>query len=240
MKKIILLLLFSATILNAQENKPDLVNREMLKFLKTQDASFSPIRDLLVTRTETIKKETKDSLLIVDCNEYLLALNSIKFSDVKKGSLSNASSETIKSFYVSSDKFNDITTISSKKNKYWNRISTFIRIYGKDVYLLLTTKYSGSNWIFMESVTVLVDNEKLFYKTDKSDRNVSNTASVTEESTKIVDDNLFNIINKISKSTTELDVRFQGSKGDYDFKLTLKEIEEIRKTLSLYNELLDK
>lgn len=239
-----LLLLFIPLIGFCQEKviaKPDLANREMLKFLKIQDVSLSPMRDLLVTKAETIKKETKDSLLIVDCDKYILALNSMKFAAVKRGSLSNASAETLKNFYVSTDKFNDITIISSKKSKSWFRISTFIRIYGKDVYLLLSTKYSGSDWIFMESVTALVDNEKLFYKTEKPDRNVSKTVvSVTEESTKIVDDSLYDIIDKISNSKTELDFRFDGSKGNYDTKLTLKEIEDMKKTLLLYNELLDK
>jgi hypothetical protein len=244
MKKILLLSLLFTTIVGfAQEkkaNQPDLANREMLKFLKIQDVSFSPIRDLLVTKTQTIKKETKDSLLIVDCDKYILELNAMKFESVKRGSLSNASTETLKKFYVSTDKFNDITILTSKKGKYWYRISPFIRIFGKDVYLLLTTKYTGKDWIFMENVTVLLDNEKYFYTIEKTDRKVSSIAIVTEVSTKIVDDTLFSIINKISNATNEIDVRFQGSKGDYDFKLSLKEIEEIKKTLLLYKELLDK
>lgn len=241
MKKIILLLCFVPFIGFAQEKtiyEPDLVNRQMLNFLKIQDVSYSAVKDLLITKIETIKKETKDSLLVVDCDKYITTLNAIKFPEVKKGSLSNASPETLKNFYVNTDKFNDITIISSKKNKYWNRLSCFIRIFGKDAYLLLSTKYAGSSWIFIENVTILNGNEKLFYTIQNTDRNVSSNASVTEESTKIVDDNLFDIINKISNSETELDVRFQGSKGDKDFKLTLKEIVEIKKTLDLYNEII--
>lgn len=240
MKKIILLLCFVPFIGFSQEktiSEPDLVNRQMLNFLKIQDVSYSAVKDLLITKIETIKKETKDSLLVVDCDKYITTLNAIKFPEVKKGSLSNVSSESLKNFYVSTDKFNDITIISSKKNKGWNRLSAFIRIYGKDVYLLVTTKYSGKDWLFIENVTVLVDNEKLFYKVGKADRNVSPSAYVTEEITMIADDYLYNVLTKISNSVNELDIRFDGSKGEKDFKLTLKEIEDIKRTLTVYNEI---
>ena len=243
MKKIILLLLLIPLIVFCQEkkvNEPDLVNRQMLNLIKTQEVSYSAVKDFMIDKLETIKKDTKDSLLIVDCDKHILKLNSIKFPDIKKGSLSNASPETLKNFYVSTDKFNDITILTSKKGKDWYRLSPFIRIFGKDVYLLLTTKYTGKDWLFIENITVLLDNEKLFYKSGKSDRNVSPNAYVTEQITMIADDNIYDILNKISNSTKEVDVRFDGSQGNKDFKLSLKEIEDIKRVLILYNELINK
>ncbi|OYX86817.1 MAG: hypothetical protein B7Y83_00320 [Flavobacteriales bacterium 32-34-25] len=238
MKKIILLLLFITNFSYSQNdsiNKPDPVNRALLSMIKKQDVFSSEVRDLLVSKVEKIKIETKDTSLSKLCDEYITSIKKIKIPEAVEVDLSKATKEDLKKFEISNDKFNKNSNIFHKGADYV-RLTLILQIKDNKALIALRSRYTGKDWIFMNYVKFLVDDNTYDIEVKDPLRNVY-TGMVTETAVKYVDLEMLGIINKIINSNTEVNVRFLGNKGNFDFIMNKRSLTAMKEVLDLYNKI---
>jgi len=85
--------------------------------------------------------------------------------------------------------------------------------------LYLITTYSGKEWIFMKYAQFIVDGKDYNYSFISPNRDVRSNAYVVESDALSVDENIYNLLNAIKNSKTEIDVRLLGDKS-FDFVLS--------------------
>jgi len=233
-KKYLAIILLFVISLHAQENKPDPVGREMLKFLKSQDIESNTVRNLWIEEANKIISKSSDTVVINNTKKYLRLLDTLKFNNEKTIKFSSLSNERLKNYSVQTDKFTGNSFITHKKNNTYSEFKIYIAISNDNAFIRVKTHYSGKDWVFMDKVILLIDGKKYSYNLKKTTREIE-SGGVTEDVDQIADDNLVNIIKAISETKTQIDIRLQGDSKVYDGYIKEKELLPIRETFELYN-----
>lgn len=147
--------------------------------------------------------------------------------------LEKAPKDLMKKFTIENDKFTDVKTIFHKKNDS-NRLRLNIYIKKEEALLFLKTSYIGKDWIFLQSITFLVDNEKIEYPLKDVKRETMYGSGISETSGIYVDENLFKALEKISNTNSDVEVRYSGDKNNFDFKINKYMKQMINETLDFY------
>jgi hypothetical protein len=239
MKKIILLLLigYSSFSQNEESSKPDVVNRMLLDYYKKQEVSSPEARDVILKFTNKIIETTKDTALISLCKKHVVNLNNAKFPFYSNANLTKASKEDLKKFEVTFDKFTETTTIRNKK-KWPSPLYLSLKVKKDKQILILRSMYRGSDWLFINSIDLLIDNKKYSYELDDDVlREVISGQKVHESATNYVDDNIHLILENIFKSSSDVEMRFNGKNYHEDEKLTKYNIELMKDIFDLYQKI---
>jgi hypothetical protein len=237
MKKIIVALLLCASFAYAQSDtiaKKDLVNRALLSYIKKQDMLTTEMRDIVISKTEEIKNKTVDKELKVMCDDFIKSALKRKMPLSINVDLNKATKEDLKKFYVETDKFTKNTIIQFKRTS-GTRLNLILQISEGKALLALRTYYRGPNWLFINNVDFLINNNKYSYQVNEGDRDVQ-LGYITETYLNFVDEDLLSILNSVANTENDIDVRFDGSKSNFDFILKKKYgIEPLKEILNLLN-----
>ncbi len=98
--------------------------------------------------------------------------------------------------------------------------------------------YTGSNWIFVQKVSVYIANNKVFekdYGFFKWQR--ENNTNGLWERLDVKEDDLNNIYTRIANTKNSVDVRFEGKDYRKDFKIGPNDKQAIKDTIDLYEAL---
>lgn len=233
MKKLFLFLLFTSFIVCSQEDKS---RRELFKAYKSFPIESTEIKDLVNSNLDKLLSETKDSLLLKDIKNYKKSLDTITLPDFKKIDFESIPKDKFKNYRVSYDKFKRSGFVTHKK--YKEKFYVYLNLNKETSHMRISSRYYGTNWLFVEKIILIIDG--INYELDFSapDRNVvsgSTMVNVKEITDQAVMKKQLKVLNAIYNSKSEIDIRFKGSKGVYDTKLSLKEIESIKETIDLYN-----
>lgn len=145
--------------------------------------------------------------------------------------------EVKKEFRIDYDKFEKTTNIFSKKSDGSN-IKLNIVTSDNNCILRIYSFYSAKTWMFIEDITFLIDNET--YKFEVKNNRVEQIGigyGIAERTYTLVDEYLLDMIKKLLNSNSEINVRFEGKDKYQDFKLSKKNIEAMKETFDLYNQL---
>lgn len=235
MRHIYLIFLLFTSSLFSQEYQPDLVNAELIKYIKSVDVQTNSVKDLLIEKVEGILLSTVDTVVIKDARSYLQILKNKNLSNSRNVNTDNIVYDK-KKFNVRKDKFTGNVFIKHKNFSNIGIIQVYIAIIKNEAYLRVVTSYKGQGWIFMDKASLLIHGKKYDYHLTEVEREVSSGAYVSEVSDQIANEDLYNIINFLSNCDEDVDVRLSGDKYD-DRKLKQKYIETIRETLELYKTL---
>jgi hypothetical protein len=150
-----------------------------------------------------------------------------------KINLQNASAKDLNKFLIKKDKFSNITTISFKKNDS-KRLQFYI--YEKEgiASFFLETSYYGSDWMFLKSITFLVDDKKYEFALGEVKRDVLYNSGVSEISGVYVNDLLYEALEKIANPESIVEVKYGGEKKNFDFKINKYMKQMVKETLDFY------
>jgi len=108
---------------------------------------------------------------------------------------------------------------------------------GNNMHVGISANYRSSGWIFMDRMAVSVDGEIFEFKfTGDVSRDVFSGSTVKEWVTQPATPEIMEVLRKIAASSGDVKVRLEGEKF-YDKKLSHKQVEDIRKILSIYDKL---
>lgn len=211
------------------------VARAYLSVIKQQDIQFQEQVDLI--REEIINKiyPTKDAKLILEAQAYLSKLEAMPMP--VSWNLKTDYIELVdkKKFKISNDKFNESVEIYHKKTGFSYPFTLRLIEQKGILYLLLDVRLSTYDWVFANDVFVLVDGEKYTLNFEGAERDVISGNRIAESKTFFLDENMVQMIENISYSESDTDIRFSG-KRNYDTKLTKKINPIFREILDLvYN-----
>ncbi len=209
----------------AVEEKPDNLNRAMFTFIKQQKIENYEVREVLISEALKIKEKTAETKLKVEIDDYIKQVSAIKMDEPIPFDINKVPKKVLKKFRVKEDKFDDVTRLTH----YWGDDMAFeIRFTLKNgmVLPILHTRYWGNSWAFLDSVTLMCDGQKYEYTVDDGNRDVLDSGQIKEHYSQMMDEEMLSFFRKISISEEVVDVRYKGSKGYDDRKLskTIKEI----------------
>lgn len=115
----------------------------------------------------------------------------------------------MKKVYKQYDKLFNKTVIYSNRLSSSPSISFEIVIIEDVVTPMFELNYSGSEWIFANSVTIVVNDNKINIPLKSFDRKVLSGASINEKFRFLMSEGLYNLL-KDFKATDELILRFHG------------------------------
>lgn len=232
MKKFLLFCLLFSISLFSQEDKS---KRELFKAYKSVPIENSKIKTFISENLDKLSKETKDTILIYDILKYKKSIDTITLPDLKKVVYENVPKDKFKDYNVSYDKFKKSAFVTHKKYKH--KFYIYLNLNEETSHIRISSRYLGNNWIFAEKIIFIIDNVNYELDFLSPERDVLNGGSVRESTDQAVMRNQLNVLKAICNSKTDIDMRFEGSKGVYDTKLTLKEIQSIKETFELFNTL---
>ena len=232
MKKIFIFCFLFSLSLFSQEDKS---KRQLFKAYKSVPIENSKIRTFISDNLDKLSKETKDSILISDIEKYKKSIDTITLPDFKKVDYENVPKEKFKDYNVSYDKFKKSAFVTHKKYKH--KFYIYLNLNEETSHIRMSSRYLDNNWIFTEKIIFIIDNVNYELDFLSPERDVLNGGSVRESTDQAVMKNQMKILKAICNSKSDMDMRFQGSKGVYDTKLTLKEIQSIKETYELFNSL---
>lgn len=147
--------------------------------------------------------------------------------------LEKAPKNILNKFSIKEDKFTNITTISLKKNDS-KRLQFYINVNQGKASFFIETSYYGKEWIFLNSIIFLVDNERIEYQLNNVKREVIYGSGISEITGIYVDENIFKALEKISNTTSDVVVRYGGEKNNFDFKINKYMKQALKETLDFY------
>ncbi len=155
----------------------------------------------------------------------------LNFDDVPK--------KVFKKYKITEDKFEDSKTITGDRGGMRG-----VRIHPKLTYKngILTPviffHYSGSSWIFMDEIFMKSAEQTIKISLTNQNRRVYGT-KVYESSMIVMDDEIMSFLSQFKTGKEKLEIRYSGSKGNKDINLYNSEVGLIKKTIDLYNVLLE-
>ncbi|MFV8268475.1 hypothetical protein ACNQGP_00885 [Flavobacterium sp. GT2N3] len=147
--------------------------------------------------------------------------------------LDKAPKNILNKFSINEDKFTNITTIALKKNDS-RRLQFYLNINQGKASFFMQTSYYGKEWIFLNSIIFLVDNERIEYQLNNVKREVIYGSGISEITGIYVDENIFKALEKISNTTSDVEVRYVGEKNNFDFRINKYMKEMLKETLDFY------
>lgn len=214
--------------------KPDNLNRALFTFIKKQKITDSDVREILTGEALKLKEKTNDGQLKVEIDEYIAYAASIKVPGGIPFDIDKVPKDLLKKFRVTEDKFDGITRIRHRR-AYDATFEIMIRVRNGKALPYLFTTYSGRNWSFVESVTIMCGELKFDYKVENSDRDITTAGGigVEENFSQSMDDTLLDVFRKVGDCENDVDVRFRGSEQNSDRKIRKKNLEAIRDAIAL-------
>ena len=235
MKKIILcsLILFCGFTLG-QETDP--ANRFLVKEISKMQISNSEQRDLLTKTLDSIQKVTPDQDLRKQIADQIDKFNGMKFIDMRSIGLGSLSKADKKGWYFRHDKFKEITYVT-KRSLVSNKTRLYIGVRDNNqMFLRFRNDYHGSYWVFADKITFMIDGKKYSYIPNASGTDVSTSADVTEYFDTAVDESLYEILQKIAESTSDVEFQFTG-KSSATSRITKNQKQGIKETLDFFERL---
>ncbi len=235
MKKLLFILLFPVMLFSQEKKSDPIVDLKLLEFYQKQEVESYQVRDVLKEATEKILSKSSDSTVIQKCNDYLNYLKNIKVPEGVLVDLNKASKEDFKNFTQNQDKFNKTITITHKRLDY-KKMRLELRIKNNKALVLLVLKYNNKDWLFVEYVQFLINDETVSIDFKKPTREVT-LGGVYEYSAMYLDEVLFSKIEKILSANENVPMRFLGEKGIYDIGLQTSEITKLKEVLEFYRKI---
>lgn len=205
---LMIFMIFVCSLSQAQ-NTDAKVGKALLRVLKKQSVDFPEQINVVEETIEANIYPTGDSLLIKDANDYLMFLKSkpiVLSWDVDLEKLNDLDK---KIFRINHDKFNKSVTIEHKKIAYGYPIDLNILVDKTKAYLILSLNYYGDEWVFMENVQFLINEEPDKVIVSNPERKVV-SGGVHEWEYVYVRDNEYKIIKDIANKPDETLIRFNG------------------------------
>ena len=213
--------------------------KTMLSEFKALPVNSAKARDIVINEVSKDMGNIKDSVMLSEYQSFIDELSKREFTERKARSLSTLSTNDLKGFRVNEDKFQKSTFINpmGPMSGIKDPLEIYLVIdeYG---YLAqrLRIRYYGSDWVFMEKVLFLVDDEVYeFYLKSKPRRDVSG-GRVYETSDELMTPELYEILLKILHSTGDVSVRFEGD-SFHDMKVSSQNMKRLKKSDDLYQKL---
>jgi|GEM_PF-1532718 len=231
-----LLLVFSTSFLYSQQNS-DSFYKIYLAEIKKLDVDSDAARNIIIKSLDKNIGEMGDSPVKQLYNDYKSKLSAMTFIDSKSKPLDLLSKDDLKGLNRDYDKFQKKTFIKIKSNTS-SALAPFLIIDDQDrLFLNLRVNYNGPDWIFMDQMTVLIGSETYNYIfNNQSERDVKSGGNVSERIFEPVNKELFDILDHIAGTEDTVSIRLHGDKYK-DGKVSAKEIESIKKILSIYHKL---
>ena len=235
MKKLILLAALFLSF-NSFSQDVDIVNRVVFNQMKKMDTNDEAVQEMLLVKLDEMRAETKDSVLIKKIDVFKLELQNGTPKATKTISTINQSvldNIDTKKFKIVEDKFQNLKFIYNKKR---SSPRVYIAVSENYAVLRLSESYSGSDWIFMDTMFFLLnDEERMSLPLDNVERDVISGSMVKEYADVVLNSDQIEFLSKIEEST-RVDIKTVG-KGTKRYELTKKSKININDILKLYQEL---
>lgn len=225
MKKIFFLLLFPF-ISFSQVASDESINLKLLEYYEKQDVFSYEVRDLLKEKTNEILIKTSSPEVKQKAENLLKYYNNLKTAEGIKVDLTLATKEDLKKFYKTEDKFEKSIRLEPKRLKS-NRLFLKIDIKNNLALIPFTIKYNAKDWIFLNSITFLVNDEKLSFILKDVQRDTY-LGGINESSSFYLKSEDIKIFKKIANSNSPVYLRYYGDKGSQDITLNKYMIDEIK------------
>ena len=165
-----------------------------------------------------------------------LFIGVISFAQNQAKEINTLSKEDLKGFRVEHDDFKNSTFISKKGWGLQDWYAPYISIKNGELFLHWVLKYRGSDWIFMDKVSIIANGETYSFPLNDVSRDVLSGSSVSEEQDVHVDYYVMNVLREISKTEKMVKFRFEG-KYSRDYVLTVNGAKKIGEVITLYDKL---
>jgi hypothetical protein len=177
----------------------------------------------------------KKIILFLLFTQYIGLAQSTNYQD----KLQKLPKEIVKNYRIINDKFEHATNIFSKSSD-GAKIKLNIKITDDQCILRLYSFYSASTWLFIDSISFLINGET--YKIESinsANKQIGIGQGIAERTYTIVDNELLRVVGKIIDSKVPVEVRFHGNNEYFDFKLSKKNIAAMKETLALYQNIIE-
>lgn len=142
----------------------------------------------------------------------------------------------VKGLVLERDKIEKVSFYSAKLPRLATRVETYIALPdGKLPYARIKTIYFGDDWIFYDSIKVMVD-DQVIYKNEFRRADVARNnsgGSVWEVADYLANDVELAALNAIANSKSAT-IRFSGAERRHDHEITKKERRDIQRVLEAY------
>lgn len=161
----------------------------------------------------------------------VVAQTEVKFNDIPK--------EYLEKFRVEKDDFENYYIIAPDKNAFMksSRFRPYLLLKNDKLYFYIQFIYNSNSWLFIDSILLKHDNEVFEIPIHNPNQSVSSSATISEAVDVLVDQELFNFLNKVQSKKDKFEIRFKGSSGNSRFKLYKPEVKLLTKTLDLLNKI---
>ena len=105
------------------------------------------------------------------------------------------------------------------------------------IFLKYQLLYSGYNWLFVDEIKLLIDDQVYNLDFEKDKQRITNNGSVKEYNTFYATSDFIFILEKLINSKNKVLIRFSGTEGYKDEKFNKYELEGIKLTLDYFNSL---
>ena len=164
-----------------------------------------------------------------------------KYDKLKKADQERKDKAAIAKLRTKYDKVEGITWYEHPRQPYYTNTRTFSLPYigknGSSVWLRWKFNYTGDDWIFFETIKIVVDGDTYtknfnYYDVDRD----NGYGDVWEVADIAPDDDDIALLKKISKSKETI-IRFQGDNYHYDLTISSADKRAIKQVLRAYNAL---
>ena len=148
-------------------------------------------------------------------------------------------SREVKGLILERDKIEKVRFYSARPPKLTTKVDAYIALPDDKLpFLRMKTTYFGDDWVFYDSVKVMVDDQIIYEKNfRRSDIATNNSGgSVWEVADFVVDDAELRALTAIA-SAKSATIRFSGNERRHDHEITKKERRDIQRVLEVYSEL---
>ena len=161
--------------------------------------------------------------------------DSIYFDNPAKINIKKLKDVDFKKIKNYKDKFSGVTEYASKGQIGGERFLAKVLVT-KDVAVLnLNIIYKGSSWIFIDNVTVKINDKIYELKVPESNRVVS--GGVIETTNYVIEEDFYKAIMAMDLKKDKMHVRYSGERV-HDFKMSRNELGKVKRMFVFYQKLL--
>lgn len=128
----------------------------------------------------------------------------------KSRSLDELSKQDLKKYKIEYDKFSELNFIYPKNRRGFSHYPYLILTNSNRLMMKLRMRYFDNRWGFIEKIELIIDEEKYLLHVSDSDRNIRGGGYVEEILHIEIDDKAINVIEKIAKTKSKVDIKYVG------------------------------